>query len=321
MGDIIHIYRLRELRALPKPSWLIEGILHRNTIAVIAASKAAFKTFLAIDFGMNVALGRDWNGHKTVQGNVLHIVGEGGSGISARTQAWEIHNGIALPEPSAWSCTMPGINLMDENKASALCAAALQAFPNGIELLVVDTLARNQHGDENSTQQMSALVQNIDSVRDVLGCTVLFLHHFNRGGKFRGSSVLDGAFDTVILMDREGDISTVVCDKQKDAAEFEPFRLKKKWIDVPDTTDGSIVLELDTSASPHISIILRELSRFGSKGATIDQVKDICPLEAKSFDLAWHEAIRTDLIVPKDGMLALRNTVYVRNLQALDIAA
>jgi hypothetical protein len=27
------------------------------------------------------------------------------------------------------------------------------------------------------------------------------------------------------------------------------------------------------------------------------------------------------LIVPKDGMLALRNTAYVRNLQALDIAA
>lgn len=324
---MIRIYDLHELDYLPKPSWLIEDVLHRGTVAVLAASHAAFKTFLAIDWGMNIALGRDWNGHKTHQGNVIHLVGEGGAGIWVRTKAWRLHNGIELARPAPWACTVTGINLVDENSVTDLAGAALLAFPDGVELLVIDTLARNQQGDENSSQHMSQLVRHVDALRDTLGCTVLILHHFNKGGSFRGSTALEGAFDTVILMDRKNDVSTVRCTKQKDAEEFEPMRLKSKHIDVPNSRDGSLVLELDDDLSPHVATVVKLVGKSGAKGATMEDTKRIIlglsprPFGESTFKKVWQEAKDKEVIVPKDGIRQLKGTLWVRNLDLIEVAS
>ncbi len=322
MSSDIVIYRLHELRDMPKPEWLIDGILHRNTLAAIAATKAAFKTFLALDWGLSIATGRDWQGRKVVQGNVLHLVGEGASGINLRTEAWQQHNDVWLPEPSPWSCTVTSVDLL--TKADALLQAIVREFPTGIELLVVDTLARNNSGDENSTVQMSELVRQVDMVRTALGCTVLFLHHFNRGGSFRGNTALDGAFDTVVLLDRKpagGEVVTVRCDKQKDADEFEPFQLKRKIV------GESMVLEPDDDISPYVTLLARVVGQNGAKGMTREMAKDTVacmtprPFGTTVFNDAWQQAVDREVIEPKDGLKLAKGTLWVRNLRSVDIAA
>ncbi len=320
MSDDIHIYHLRDLVDLPKPSWLVDGILHRNTLAAVAATKAAFKTFLALDFGMCIATGKDWNGRKVVQGNVLHLVGEGASGISLRAEAWQEYHDTWLPEPSAWTCTTTSVDLL--TKADDLILAIVRAFPTGgLELLVVDTLARNNSGDENSTIQMSALVREVDKVRTLIGCTVLFLHHFNRGGSFRGNTALDGAFDTVVLLDRAGmgDVVTVTCNKQKDADEFDAFRLKRKIV------GASMVLEPDDEISAHASLVTRIVGTAGSKGMTradAERAVELMvprPFGTTVFGEAWKDAVDAEVIEPKDGLSLMKGTLWVRNLAAIDL--
>lgn len=320
--DAIHIYHLADLANQPRPEWLVDGLIHRNTLGAIAATKAAFKTFLALDFGLCIATGRDWNGHKVVQGNVLHLVGEGAAGISLRAEAWQEHNNTWLADPSAWTCTTTSVDLL--TKADALIQAIVHAFPyGGLELLVVDTLARNNSGDENSTVQMSALIKEVDKVRSLIGCTVLFLHHFNRGGSFRGNTALDGAFDTVILLDRKGmgDQVVVSCNKQKDADEFESFSLKRKIV------GASMVLEPDDDANPHVQVLARIVGMNASRGMTraeaLQRVEAMSPrpFGTTVFNEAWKEAADKGVIAPKDGLLQIKGTLYVRNLELVDVAA
>ncbi len=327
----IHIYHLDELADMPKPEWLIgpgpltgplTGLLQRNTLSEIVASKATFKTFLALDWGLCVATGRAWNGHPVVQGNVLHLVGEGASGINIRTAAWQEHNACWLPSPSAWACTVVPIDLL--NNAPELVSAILHEFPMGIELLIVDTLARNNTGDENSTTQMSELIRRLDDVRAAIGCTVLVLHHKNRSGGIRGSGTVDAACDTVFLMDRKakGDAVTIDCDKQKDAEEFEKFTMRRKIV------GASMVLEPDDDLSPNVAILTRIVGTAGSHGMTKAEATRLVlaaeprPFGETTFNDAWKDATEKGVIKPADGLYVVgaKGTLWVRNLAMIDIA-
>jgi RecA-family ATPase len=65
-------------------------------------------------------------------------------------------------------------------------------------MIIIDTLARNMGGDENSTQDMNAFIQHLDTyLRQPWKCCVLVVHH-RRGmdkDRSRGSTALKGALD------------------------------------------------------------------------------------------------------------------------------
>jgi hypothetical protein len=56
---------------------------------------------------------------------------------------------------------------------------------------------------------------------------VLTIHHTGRSGEhLRGAIAIDGAATTTIKVEKSEDVLTLTCTKQKDAAEFDPFRLR-----------------------------------------------------------------------------------------------
>jgi hypothetical protein len=87
-------------------------------------------------------------------------------------------------------------------------------------LVIADTVSRSMPGaDENAQKEMTLFVQACDVLRDMFGCVVLGVHHANRQGAMRGSSVLLGAGDFVFKLRRERGkpVGKLVCEKQKDA--------------------------------------------------------------------------------------------------------
>lgn len=74
-----------------------------------------------------------------------------------------------------------------------------------VALIVIDTVARNMVGDENSTEDMGEFVRAIDRVWNELGCFVLTVHHSGKdvARGLRGSSALGGASDANILVQRD----------------------------------------------------------------------------------------------------------------------
>ena len=99
-------------------------------------------------------------------------------------------------------------------------------------LIVIDTLARAMGAaDENSTQQMGAMIRAVDDMRDDYSCTVLAVHHTGHGNKdrARGSSALLGAVDCEFMVEKWGDDQIAKVEvkwtKMKDAMIPEPKTL------------------------------------------------------------------------------------------------
>jgi hypothetical protein len=95
-------------------------------------------------------------------------------------------------------------------------------------LVVVDTQARVTVGmEENSAKEMGEFVHRVEQLRKATAACVLVVHHTGRGGEhMRGSIAMDGAATTMIKVEKGEDILQVECTKQKDAPEFDSFRLR-----------------------------------------------------------------------------------------------
>jgi hypothetical protein len=94
-------------------------------------------------------------------------------------------------------------------------------------MVVIDTQARVTTGaEENSSKDMGRFVDSLETLRRSSAATFLIVHHTPRNGdNLRGSTALEGAADTVLRSVKEGDILTLECKKQKNAAEAADFQL------------------------------------------------------------------------------------------------
>jgi len=68
---------MRRATLTPPPVFMIADYLIENSFAVLYGPPASFKSFLAIDWALSVAHGRDWNGRPTAQGAVVYLAMEG----------------------------------------------------------------------------------------------------------------------------------------------------------------------------------------------------------------------------------------------------
>jgi KaiC/GvpD/RAD55 family RecA-like ATPase len=209
-----------ELDNLPEPSWLIEGILPANALAVLYGLPGAGKTFIALSIALSIAAGHEWCGKRTSLGSVLYVAAEGLFGLRLRAQVYQGRHGIVAERirylGDAFDLRQP----TDIDKfVSSIETAGLHP-----DLIVLDTLARLIHGaDENSSKDIGETIRAMDDLRRRFGATVLLVHHTGKDGeKERGSGALRGAADVMIKCTMRADQKSVSfeCDKMKEA---EPF--------------------------------------------------------------------------------------------------
>jgi len=232
---LVHISDL--LSDIRPTDWLIHGFFESDSMSLLFGDPAAGKSFVAIDLAACIATGKDWHGHKTKQGAVIYIAGEGMNGISKRFKAWSIHNNTELNTAPLF-VSKRSAQLSDEalaKEAADVVSGICSEHSITPALIVIDTLARNfGAADENSTRDMNAFISNVDSLlRIPYNACVLIVHHAGHGDKNRGrgSSALKGALDaeySVTKQNRtspiEGEIQTISLHstKMKDAAPPQP---------------------------------------------------------------------------------------------------
>ncbi len=212
-----------EIENLPPPEWLIEGLIPYNALALLYGEPGIGKSFLALDWAMHVAAGRDWLGHPVRQGNVLYMTYEGSRGFGARVGAWKQHASATVGVPIHFLTDAEP--LAGDNVLRRLAATLAMISP---VLVVVDTFARALVGDENSAQHVGEFVTIMDALRQQ-GITVLLIHHSGKDADRgeRGSSALRGAADTIMSLRRDQFMPLVLeCRKQKDAEQFSAIGLE-----------------------------------------------------------------------------------------------
>lgn len=212
------------LAHIKPPTPLIEGWLYRNSLAWLAGKPGDGKSFIALDMAYSVATGTPWQGHTTQQGKVLYIAAEGASGMSIRANAWCMANS----NPTQIPITYLPLSLRLINPAEIDVQALLQALQElHPALIIIDTQARVTVGaEENSAKDMGWFIDALETLRRHHPATYLTVHHTPRNGdNLRGSIALEGAAETVLLAVKEGNVVTLKCQKQKNAAEAEDLRM------------------------------------------------------------------------------------------------
>ncbi len=216
-------FRLRpaiELMNLPPVEWLIDGRLTRGGFSCVFGAPGSGKTFLALDMGLCVATGEHWDICTVVQGDVVYVAAEGSGGIGQRLRAWCDHR-TAEP-PTRFFGVTESVNLLEQSEVTQFILA-IKSQSERPELVMVDTLAMCiPGGDENSSLDVGLAIACVKRIQRETGAHVMLIHHSSKGDplKERGSGSLKAAVDTMIAVQDEGGVRTVICAKQKDAGPF-----------------------------------------------------------------------------------------------------
>ena len=212
-----------ELDNLPEMSWRVEGIMPNDSTGMLYGKFGSRKTFATLDMACCIATGKAWHGHAVEKGYVIYIYAEGLRGLKARLRAWEeahkrkVENIAFVPR---------AIRFMDKKDVDFLIERISAEVPEMPVTVFIDTLARAMvGGDENDQKDMGLMVENADILRRATGATVWWNHHTNKVDDYRGSSALPGALDVMVKAEREGEILKLICEKMKDAEEFEDIEL------------------------------------------------------------------------------------------------
>jgi KaiC/GvpD/RAD55 family RecA-like ATPase len=240
----------------------VEGLLGENSSVVLYGESNSGKTFFATDLALHVASGHPWRGRAVERGGVVYAALEGSAGFSNRITAWrDAHDDRDIPFvaiPAALNLLAPDA---DTPRLIAAVKEAAAVFGIPVKLIVVDTLSRAMAGgNENASEDMGALVANMDRIRAETKATVLFVHHAGKDASkgARGHSILRASIDTEIEVSAtEGSkvrVARVVKQREMETEGSFEFELKQVELGLnhrgkPVTT--CVVLHQDEPSVPH----------------------------------------------------------------------
>lgn len=299
----LRLFSTEELLKLPPPEWLIDHVLPEGGMAVLYGPPGAGKTFVALNIVRSVAAGLDWFGHATKQSLPLYVSAEGGSGIGKRVAADLFYSNLTAKQVDVmWLLdTLPLYNGSSEVDRLMERIDEVDRRPG---LVVVDTLARCFDGDENQQLDMNRFVSGIDALRREFKCTVLVVHHTRLDGdRERGNTALRGAADTMIEI--QGGVNTpsfsIVCNKQKDGANFDTIDCKRVIVEA---FDSCVVTSEHGEIVRLIEMTLKQAGKPLHASELLDALKSH---EISRATLFRHlrETVKTRQIVKENGQYSL----------------
>jgi hypothetical protein len=224
--QLFSILTLDQIANLPPPKFLIDRHVPERSVGFLYGDPGTGKSFIALDWALHIAYGAEkWHGDPidgTDDGMVIYLAGEGASGMRTRASAWKQRHGHTHDSEN-FGLLGGTVNFMSKDDGPKLVRSLerhAERFGRPIRMIVVDTVSRAMPGaDENSQKEMTLFVRACDLLRDEFGCAVVGVHHANKSGDMRGSTVLLGAGDFVLKLERKKGhaVGYLVCEKQKDA--------------------------------------------------------------------------------------------------------
>ena len=236
--DLYEVLSIADLRALPDIEWLVEDAIPMESLGFIYGPPGSFKSFVCYDLALSLACGLSTWLERPMRsaGGVLYIAHEGASGAKKRIDAWKMARGVE-DDPHGFHLIRKSLSFMQADHVDRLerTVAAHVAKHGPVGLVFVDTVSRVLPGaDENLQKDMTVFVAACDRLRERFGAAVIGVHHTNKAGDMRGSTVFLGQGDFVFRVEKDegGKGGVLTCEKQKDAEDGwkEAFEVTtKEW--------------------------------------------------------------------------------------------
>ena len=279
----LEVLTLGDLRRLKNPAYLVEGMVIDNGLGFVFGPPGCGKTFVQLSMALSIAYGLpSWFGRKIEKhGPVIYISSEGSSDMKFRVGAWETEHQIK-DDNAPFYLIRQSLNFMSPaDVAKLLKAVAWVATREGVSpvLIVVDTVSRVIPGvDENLQKDVTLFVKACDMLREAFGSTVVGVHHTSRAGNLRGSTVLDGAGDFLLGVEREENskMGQIIAKKIKSAPDGWRQDFDLKTVASGDIAGNESLVAVSLNAAP---------SRAPAGGSWPD--KHTCQQVLDAIKAAW----------------------------------
>ena len=223
--------------------WLVSKRVPMRGIGILFGESQSFKTFVAMDLGLHVALGEDWAGRRSIGAPVVYIAAEGEAGVKKRKEGLE-RTRADLPErlPFYLVAAAPNLGTGAEDRIALIASIEAAGVTPG--LVILDTLAKCLGGGDENGSGMIALLGNADAIARHFGCFVLIIHHVGLGesDRERGHSSALGGTDMRILCKRKDrEMSTTLTwRKLKDEDNEITLRANLSRVVIGEDEDGDV---------------------------------------------------------------------------------
>lgn len=213
---MFEIWSYKQLRALPRLSWLIDQILPVGGTSWLTATSGHLKSFWAIDAACCIATGHRFHGRAVKRGNVVYVAAEGAMGLPDRLDAWAAKHQTEVPDVPALAIIKKPADVATPEVWTGFIASIRALEP---VFIVLDTQSRCSVGrDLNSTAEATIFYDAVSRLAEELGAQILIVAHNNRTGQYAGNHQGPAMVDTHLTLKREGTNLQFRCAKQKDGA-------------------------------------------------------------------------------------------------------
>lgn len=216
-GETVRSLRARGVKA---PEWLVRELIPVQGMGAISAEPKISKTWVATDLAVSVASGVPALGKFAVDkpaGAFYFFAEDHESSVLTRINS--VAAGKGLPVDATWQDRLivqaagRRLDVADDFELCVFVASVWMAGEESgvkIDLVILDPLSDVHSGEEDKRDSMKPVMTRLRAVRQVLACTVAFVHHskkvgegkVHRGGqRMRGSSAIHGAVDFGIYLD------------------------------------------------------------------------------------------------------------------------
>lgn len=225
----------------PDFEWIVDELVPELSLGMIWAPPGALKSFVALDMACSLSTGSKVLGHfGAAKSKVAYISSEGGAGLKKRLAVWIGERGIVPADLKDLKISSHSYYLETEEEEDLLIDELKLAFAgNTPDVIIIDTLARNFAGDENSTKDMTRFTNKLADLIKHLRCIIILIHHCGKDVERgpRGNNSLVGAVDWHMQMSKPeaGDICTATVWKQKDGRDKWAFTMNVKEVELPPT--------------------------------------------------------------------------------------
>lgn len=207
-----------ELQNYPEPEWLARNLVEEKSVVLIGGEPKAAKSFSGLELMLSIASGtRVFNRFDVGPPRTVAVLCAEDSPVHVRRRIKSLAAGKNLDTEErkhAWNNLFvferQRLNLMDNTVLDEFMCH-LRRLPEPPAAVMLDPMVNLfQVEDENDARGMTAVMDQLRIIRDVMQCAVLLIHHSAKSGagkskarggqKMRGSSVIHGAVDGGIYL-------------------------------------------------------------------------------------------------------------------------
>ena len=318
---------LADIERMPEGErWLVEGLLSRSGIAVLASTPKTGKTWVALALAVGVASGSPVLGqfHVPNPGRVVLFPAEDDArAIRERVESLCLAADLELEELPFDIITADQVRLDEAADRARLERLLSVRRPS---LLVLDPLVRLHSGAESYSGHVAELFGYLRALQRRFELAVVVTHHLaknrRRGGSpgeaMRGSGDIHASYDTGLLLERERDGRIVLTLEHRSAVSPEPFAFRLvshegggTFFEREELDDSEDDFQQPRRASPTRAASRRRVASGGEEVPLAERVLKVLRRDGRAVSQV---AVRRELQVRNQALTEALRTLEARGL-------